>query len=51
MSYIGPVFIDNVPTCGVFGVRYDTDEWTGLAQDHSNGTWIDMWTPKTISNA
>ena len=45
-----PDFIDNVPTCGVFGVRYKADEWTDIAQDHSNGTWIDMWTPKTLDN-
>lgn len=45
-----PDLIDNIPTCGVFRVNYDAVEWTDIAQDHSNGTWVQLWIPKNLDD-
>ena len=40
-SRICPVEIDNIPTCGIFAVDADIDEWADLANTQGTVNYLD----------
>lgn len=43
-NYYADEFIDNVPTCGIVGIRLATDRWNGVKK--GEGEVTDFWYPK-----
>jgi len=47
-NHFSPGDIDNIPTCGVFFVRFKIDAWMDLLDDPEYN-WMNLWTPKTLN--
>ena len=43
---ISQSYIDNIPTCGVVGIRFEMDQWKNL--DRTKGQQFTYITPKTL---
>ena len=47
-NLFSPNLVDNVPTCGVFRIDFEVDEWSELDLYSSSVSWHMLWTPKSI---
>ena len=46
INYLSPVKIDNLPTCGVFCLKFDTNKWSKIAQENSEFIFFEY--PKNL---